>query len=579
MINQELAKIFDTFADILEIQDNSKNKFKIRAYRQASLTIQNLPKEITDYIDLENEKFKEDIPGFGEAIRHKSIEYIKTKKVTELEALKLTIPAGLLEMLEIKNLGPKKVKKFYQELNIGSVEALKKAIQDGEVQKLEGMGEKSASKILDSIINHEQYSSRTPIGLIYPTLKEIENYMLNHPKVLKAVIAGSARRFQDTIGDIDLLVTSKTEDRPEIINHFKLLPFMQQIEAEGETKVTARLNNGIQIDLRLVQKDEFGAAMQYFTGNQSHNVKLRTIAKNQGYKINEYGIFEIDTNKKVGGEFEKEIYEVLGLNYIEPQLRQGNIELDPETNQNLPVLIDISDIKGDLHTHSTYSDGANSIEEMVLKAKQLGYEYIGITDHSPSLKVANGLDKEKLLQKKHEIEKLKNKLNFNILYGTEVDILNNGELDYNNQILTEFDIVIASIHSNLEKDTTTRILTAMQNPFVHIIGHPTTRLIGKREGSPLNINEIFKMAEQTQTILECNAQPTRLDLPSNLVLEAKQKYQLKFSINTDAHNAKGLELMELGVNYFKRGWLSKEDVINTYNSTELTKILKRKTIR
>ncbi len=577
MINQELAKIFDTFADILEIQDNAKNKFKIRAYRQASLTIQNLPKEITDYIDLENEKFKEDIPGFGEAIRHKSLEYIKTKKVTELEALKLTIPAGLLEMLEIKNLGPKKVKKFYQELNIGSVKALKKAIQDGEVQKLEGLGEKSAAKILDSIINHEQYSSRIPIGLIYPTLKEIESYMLKHPKVLKAVIAGSARRFQDTIGDIDLLVTSKTEDRSQIIEHFKLLPFMQQIEAEGETKVTARLNNGLQIDLRLVQKNEFGAAMQYFTGNKSHNVKLRTIAKNKGYKINEYGIFEIDTNKKVGGEFENAIYEVVGLNYVEPQLRQGNIELDSDTNQNLPTLINITDIKGDLHTHSTYSDGANSIEEMALKAKQLGYEYIGITDHSPNLRVANGLNKEQLLQKKHEIEKLKNKLNFNILYGTEVDILNNGELDYDNQILSEFDIVIASIHSNLEKDTTNRILAAMQNPYVHIIGHPTTRIIGKREGSPLNINEIFKMAEQTQTILECNAQPTRLDLPSNLVLEAKQKYQLKFTLNTDAHNSKGLELMELGVNYFKRGWLSKEDIINTYNSAELTKILKRKT--
>ena len=576
MYNQKLAKIFDTFGDIFEIHGQANDRFKTRAYRQASLLLQNLPKDISEYIDLPSEKFTEEIPGFGPAIKAKTIEFIKTNKIEEFENLKQTIPEGVLKMLDLKNVGPKKVKKFYQELQIETIEELKAAILAGKIAELEGMGKKSADKILESIENLEKYSLRTPLGLIYFSLKEIKAALLECEFVKNVEIAGSARRMQETIGDVDVLVTGETNKHREIIEYYKKLPFITQIEAEGETKVTAYLTSGPQIDFRVVANDEFGAAKQYFSGNQSHNVKLRTIAKNKGYKINEYGIYEIETNKKVGGAEETDMYQILGLQYIPVELRQGNNEIDIAAEFKIPELLKLEDIKGDLHSHSTYSDGNNSIEEMALEAIKLGYEYIAITDHSDNLKVAGGMSLDSLKAKKAEIEELNKKLGIRILYGTEVDILNDGSLDYDDETLAEFDIVIASVHTNLNKNTTERIIAAMNNPFVHIIGHPTTRLINKREPADLDFKKIFQAAKDTKTILEINAQPTRLDLPDKYIREGKESYGLQFIINTDAHNVSGLKLMELGVGYAKRGWLTKEDVINTLGLNDFLKKLKQK---
>lgn len=577
MLNSELAKIFTTFADIHEIIEDQNSKFKVRAYRQASLTFQSLPKNITEYLDLEAEKFTQEIPGFGPAIRSKTIEYVKTDEIKEFNQLKSLIPEGLLEILDLKNVGPKKVKRFYQEVGIENVSDLKKAIENGTIEKLDGFGKTSANKILESIEKQETYSKRTALGKIYADLESLIQNFKKCPELIQVELAGSTRRFQETIGDVDVLATGKPEDHQKIIQFYKSLPEIKKVVAEGETKLTAYLEKDVQIDLRVVNPDEFGAALQYFSGNQNHNVKLRTLAKQKGYKISEYGIFEIESNKKVGGEKEEQIYTTLGLQYIPVYLRNGSDEIELAAKNQIPKLIQLSDIKGDLHTHSLYSDGNHSIEEMALKAIELGYEYLAITDHSPSLKVANGVEPERLKHKKAEIEKLKQKLNFPILYGTEVDILSDGSLDYSDQILSEFDVVVASVHSGLEKDVTTRILKAMQNKYVQIIGHPTNRLVNKRESSPVDFKAIFEQAKNTGTFLEINAQPSRLDLPDFYIREAIQTHKIKLSINTDAHSKEGLKFMSFGTKYASRGWATKNDILNTLPYQELIKTLKQKT--
>lgn len=577
MLNQELAKIFETFAHIHEIRDAKNDFFRVRSYTKAAEILNNLPEDITTLIDLEKNKLTKKIPGIGEAITHKIIEYHTTKEIQELNELKKEIPNGLLEILELKNVGPKKVKRFYKELGIETIPQLKKAIQTGTISNMKGLGEKSAQKILESIEHREEYGKRTPIGLIFNKLEEIKQTMAKHPKSLQVEIAGSARRFRETIGDVDLLVSCKSEDRQEILQFFQQQDFLRQIEASGDTKITARLHNGVQIDLRVVDPDEFGAALQYFTGSQVHNVNLRTIAKQQNYKINEYGIFQIKDDKeiKVGGEEEKDIYNTLGLQFIPPEIRLGNNEIELASQNNIPKLVQQSDIKGELHCHSTYSDGKNSIQEMAEKAIQLGYEYIAITDHSPNLKVANGLDKDALLLKKKEIEEVKQKLNFPILFGTEVDILLDGSIDYDNKTLSEFDFVIASIHTGLTNNPNERILKAIQHPYVNMIGHPTTQLIGKRPPNELNWPEIFQACKDHNTFLEINAQPLRLDTPAPQVRQAIQEFGLKFAITTDGHDTKGLELMKLGAGYARRGWATKEDIINTYAYKDFLKLIKK----
>jgi DNA polymerase (family 10) len=577
MVNEELAQIFDTFAHIHEIRGAKNDFFRVRSYNKVSEILRNLPKDISEYVDLEEEHMKEKIPGIGDAIEHKIVEYLKTQEVKELDELKKEIPNGLLDMLEIKNLGPKKVKKFYKELEIDSLEKLKIGLQDGSIENLKGMGQKSVAKILESLEHHEEYSKRTPLGVIYRDLQDIKEVMQSHPKTIRVDIAGSARRAKETIGDIDLLVSCGSADRQEVLKFFEDQKFLKQIEVSGDTKITARLHSGVQIDLRVVDEDEFGAALQYFTGSKNHNVALRTIAKKENYKVNEYGIYKLenDSEVKVGGKNESDIYDILGMQFVPPEIRQGNREIDLALDGKIPQLVELEDIKGELHCHSTYSDGKNSIEEMAKKAIELGYEYIAITDHSPNLAVANGLDESALKKKQQEIKEVSHKLNFPIMFGTEVDILADGSIDYSDSILKEFDFVIASIHVGLENKFQERIMSAIRNPHVNMIGHPTTRLIGKRKGNDLDWKEIFKACVKHNTFLEINAQPLRLDTPYQMVYEGIHEYGLKFAITTDAHNCDGLELMQMGVNYAKRGWVKKKDVLNALSYKEFINAIKK----
>lgn len=577
MINEELAKIFDTFAHIHEIRDAKNDFFRVRSYNKVAEILRNLPKDISEYVNLEEEHMKEKIPGIGDAIEYKIVEYLKTKKVKELDDLKNDVPQGLLDMLEIKNLGPKKVKKFYKELGIDNTDKLKKGLEDGSIASLKGMGQKSVDKILESLKHHEEYSKRTPLGVIYRDLEDIKQVMIDHPKTLRVEIAGSARRAKETIGDIDILASCNASDRKEVLEFFEKQDFLKQIEVSGETKITARLHSGVQIDLRVVDEDEFGAALQYFTGSQSHNVILRTLAKKENYKINEYGIYKIngDIEEKVGGENETDIYDILGMQYVPPEVRQGNREIDIALENKIPELVKLDDMKGELHCHSTYSDGQNSIKEMAQKAIELGYEYIAITDHSPNLAVAGGLDKEALNKKSAEIQEVSKELNFPILFGTEVDILADGSIDYDNETLAKFDFVIASIHVGLENNFQERLIKAIQNPYVNMIGHPTTRLIGKRKGNDINWKEVFEACKKHKTFLEINAQPLRLDTPYQQVYEGIHEYGLKFAITTDAHNTDGLELMGLGVRYARRGWAKKGDIINCLPYEDFINCLKK----
>lgn len=577
MVNEELAKKFDTFAHIHEIRNAKNDFFRVRSYNKVAEILRNLPKDISEYVNLEEEHMKEKIPGIGDAIEHKIVEFLKAGKISELEDLKKEIPQGLLDMLEVKDLGPKKAKKFYEELGIDTLEKLKKGLLDGSIENLKGMGKKSVEKILENLEHLEEYSKRTPLGVIFQDLMDIKSLMLEHKKTIRVDIAGSARRAKETIGDIDLLVSCLEKDRSEVLEFFEKQDFLKQVEASGDTKITARLHSGVQIDLRVVNDDEFGAAMQYFTGSKNHNVILRTIAKKLNFKINEYGIFKIEEEKeiKVGGKEEKDIYEILEMQYIPPEIRQGNREIDLAMNNEIPELVKVEDIKGELHCHSTYSDGQNSIEEMASKAMDLGYEYIVVTDHSPNLAVANGLDKKALKDKKKEILEVSKKLDFPILFGTEVDILADGSIDYDDETLSEFDFVIASIHVGLENNPQERIMSAIQHPYVNMIGHPTTRLIGKRKGNELDWKEIFKACKKHNTFLEINAQPLRLDTPYQQVYEGIHEYGLKFAITTDAHNTSGLELMKMGVNYARRGWAKKEDVLNAMSYKDFIKAIEK----
>ncbi len=582
MINKEIANIFNRFADIYEIfgdptaEENTNNSkaliYKIRAYRQAALTLENLKQSLTS---LSSKGELSSLPGLGSTLISKIEEYLETKKINAFEKLKATVPAGLLELLELDSVGPKKVKQFYETLGITNIEELKKGIEDGSVANLPRMGEKSAQKILDSINRQAESNQRYPLIESLATIASIKEALSQNPEALKIQHAGSARRQVVTNGDIDIICA--TNNPESIANTFKSLDLIDELIAEGPTKISVYLKNGMQADLRMVKPSEFGAALQYFTGSKAHNVVLRTLAKQKGYKINEYGIYEITSEKRVGGDQEEDIYSVLGMSTPEPETRENTGEIELATNQNLTKLIKLEEIKGDLHIHSTYSDGTNTISEIAEIAIKKGYEYIAISDHSPSLKIAKGVTIDQLKVKKAEIEELNAKLPIKIFFATEVDILSDGSLDYPDEILSAFDLVIASVHSGLQKDTTERLIKAMQNPYVHIIGHPTNRLINKRERSPVDYDKIFATAAKTNTVLEINASPYRLDLDGELIGQAKQ-YGCKFIINTDSHNINQLDFMPLGVGQAKRGLLETEDVINTLPLKEFTKQISAKSI-
>lgn len=553
--NTEIADIFEKIADILEFKNDSS--FRIGAYRKAARILRELPEEIED---VWKQGRLEKIPGIGKGMAEKIDEYLKTGRMKKYEEIAKGIPDGIIELLNIPNLGPKTLNMAYEKLNVRNLSDLERVIKDGSLANLFGMGEKKVENIKRGIELYKQGRARVPIGMALPIVEEIIKSLESSAKKISP--AGSLRRMKETVGDIDILVSGGNK-KNNVIEKFVNLPIVKEILAKGDTKasVIVKINN-LQVDLRVVPEDCYGAALQYFTGSKAHNIKLRTLAKEKDMKISEYGVFKGE--KKIAGKTEEDVYKSLGLIWIPPEMREDRGEIELAMEGKLPEIVEEKEIKGDLHVHSKYSDGVNTIEEIALYAKKLGYEYIGIADHSKTSKIAGGLDEDELKRRNEEIDKLNEKLDgMKILKGAEVDILGDGTLDYSDDILKNLDYVIAAIHQGFKKNVTERIKRAMENPYVDIIAHPTGRLLSGREGYDVDIEEIIEYASKYNVSLEINAYPDRLDLNDINIMKALNK-NIKFSIGTDAHNIGMFKYMKFGVGMARRGFLTAEDILNTY---------------
>jgi len=567
MKNQFVADILFQIADLLDLK--GEIFFKTRAYRMAAQTIEVLEEDIADIV---KEKRLKDIQGIGDALAKKITELVQTGRLEYFERLKKEIPAGLLDMLNISGLGPKKVSALYHKLEIKTIPQLEKACIAGKVRSLEGFGEITERNILRGIKLKEKTSGRVLLNLATEDGESYIQYLKDCKQIKRLSIAGSLRRRKETIGDLDILASSDKPDK--VMEFFTNYNDVQRVLLKGSTKTSVLLNDNLQVDLRVVKDESFGAALQYFTGSKEHNVKMRSIAIKKGYKLNEYGLFKKDSEKIIVGKDEEDIYKKLGLLYIEPELRENRGEIEASFEKKLPNLVKYTDIKGDLHIHSNYSDGHETIESLAKHSMKKGYEYIGIADHSQSLMVANGLSEERVKKKIKEIEKINKKFsNFRIFCATECDIKADGTLDYPDKTLKLFDFVGISIHTAFKMNAdqaTKRITKAMENENVDFLAHPTCRLIGRRPALELDIEKIIDKAKQTDTMFEINAFPDRLDLKDLHVKIAKEK-GTKFIIGSDAHNINHLNFMQFGVATARRGWLEKKDILNTYTLKEIEK--------
>lgn len=563
MKNKELASIFQKMADILEFKGD--NPFKINTYRKAARILNDLTTDINEVVQA---GMIQDIPGIGKGTAEKIAEYLETGTIAKFEEIKKGIGDELIALLGIQSLGPKTVALLHKELGINSLEDLQKAIADERISDLPGMGKKKVENIARGIELYALRKERMSLGEALSTAREAIEQLTKATNTTIIEAAGSLRRGKETVGDIDILATGK--NKKDILDAFVHLPIAHDILAQGETKGSIVTTTGIQIDLRVVDRDSFGSALHYFTGSKSHNVHLRGLAKREQLKINEYGIFS--GNKKIGGRKENDIYAALHMDWIPPELREDRGEIEAALNHTLPSLLEESDIKGDFHVHSTYSDGAQTLEELALKAKEMGYRFIAITDHSQSLKIAHGLSTQRLKEKIREGKKLQKTLSgIDLLIGAEVDIKNDGTLDYPDNLLKELDIVIGAIHSGFKQkrgQITQRIVTAMHNPYLHIIAHPTGRLLGERDPYDVDMDQVIESAEKTGTVLEINAYTQRLDLDDINTRKAKQ-HGVMIAIGTDAHHLDQLGMMELGIKVARRGWLEPKNVLNTFTVKEI----------
>lgn len=568
LTNREIAEIFGHIADILEIQGESK--FKFLSYRRASEELGELPRDLQSYLD---DGTLRDIPGVGKAISDKITELLETGKMDYYEKRKAEVPIGVVEIKRINGVGPKKAKLFWEALDITSIEALKEAGEAGRLADLVGMGKKSEQKVLDGIDAITRRSDRTPIGKARPAAERILDYLLTLPDAQEGAIAGSIRRARTTIGDVDILIAS--DNAQPIMDAVVNMDEVARILGHGATKSSVELHSGLQVDVRVLPKQRWGTALQYFTGSQAHNIKIREIAREKGYSLNEDALRPIDEDGNLLDEShyvycdtEEKVYETLGLAWISPELREDSGEIDKAKNNTLPKLITVEDIIADLHMHTTYSDGKLSIMEMANAAKQRGMKYICITDHSQMQAQAGGLKPEEALAQGEEIRKVNAEIDgIEVLHGIEVDIKADGSLDFADEVLSQLDWVVASPHVALrqEKDVyTARIIKAIQNPNVDCIGHPTGRLIGHREPAKVDMDAIINAAAEHNTALELNANPQRLDLDALYLRIAIEKGVI-ISINTDAHDDWMMDLRDYGVNNARRGWLTADNVINTWS--------------
>ncbi|MGM0682245.1 MAG: DNA polymerase/3'-5' exonuclease PolX, partial [Thermodesulfobacteriota bacterium] len=499
---------------------------------------------------------------------------VETGSLPLLDHLKEKLPGELIKLLEVEGLGPKQVSALYNKLGIGSLDALKEAAESGKIRKLSGFGAKSEQNILEDLRRPREGADRVKLAEAEKIAESLEQYLAEIREVKKVTIAGSYRRRKETVGDLDVLVACQKWE--PVIDRFLSFEDVARILSRGKTRSSVILSSGLQVDLRIIPEESYGAALHYFTGSKAHNIAIRKIAMDQGLKINEYGVFQ--DGEQLAGATEEDLYRKIGLPYIEPELREDRGEIEAAYRNFLPELITISDIKGDLHCHTRATDGMNTLDQMAEAARKMNYEYLAITDHSQRVTVANGLDEKRLREEIEEIDELNEKIRaIKLLKGIEVDILKDGSLDLPDSVLKELDVVVGSVHYyfNLsQEEQTERLVRAMDNKYLNIIGHPTGRMIGTRNPYPLDMERVIRCAGDRGVHLELNAQPDRLDL-IDVHLKAAREMGVLIAISTDAHLAQNLQFMRFGINQARRGWLEAENVLNTRPLAELQKILKR----
>jgi DNA polymerase (family 10) len=569
MKNFEVVKVLSEIAIFLEMDEV---QFKPRAYEKAARSIEALEEDVKEIYKKGGIKALMEIPGVGRNIAGKIEELIKTGKLKYYEELKRKVPVDLENLSRIEGLGPKKIKILWQKLKIENIDDLEKAALAHKISKLPGFKEKTEQNIIKGIEFAKKSKGRYVLGFALPLIRDIENRLRNLPEVKKVLVAGSVRRMKETIGDADFLVIS---DKPKkVMDFFTSMPEVIDVIGKGGTKSTVKLKTGMDADVRVLQEESFGAALQYFTGNIDHNIALRRIAQEKGWKLSEYGLFE--KSKQIDAKSEEEVYEKLGLKWIPPELRENTGEIEAAMNNSLPKLIDYKDLKGDLQANSNWTDGANSIEEMAEEARKIGLEYIVITDHSKSLAMTGGLDEKMLLKQGKEIEKLNKQITgIRILKGVELNILKDGSLDIIDEVLEKLDFVGAAVHShfNLSKEEMTkRVLKAIDNPNVDFLCHPTTRQIQRREPIQLDVEKIIEAAKDNGTILDIDSYPDRLDLKDEYIRKAVE-IGAKLGVSSDAHSVVQLHYLELGIAQARRGWATAKDIVNTRKVEEFLKML------
>ena len=569
MLNEEIARIFERMARVLAFK--GEDRFRIMAYERAAVSIRDLEDDLASIA--ERGKLG-DIPSIGKDLSEMIDEYIRTQKIKRYERECKGISAGLIELMNIPGLGPKTLALLHERFQVRSLDDLKRCLDKAPTVKLKGFGQKKIDNIKRGIELWLASQQRMLIGVALPLAENLLSELRKIKLIEHADVAGSLRRRRETIGDLDVLIMSK--DSPRALAQAVKLPVVKQVLAIGDTKATVMIEGGIQVDIRSVPRESYGAALQYFTGSKQHNIHLRTLARERGFKFNEYGVFRGE--KRIGGKEEAEMYAAMDMQVMPPELREDRGEIEAALAGRLPKLIELKDLRGDLHTHTRYSDGKSTVEEMVAHAAELGYEYIALTDHSPSQRIARGLDLDRLEEKIDEIERLRKKRREqapHVLLGAEVDILGDGQLDYPDEILARLDIVVASIHSlfrHSKDETTGRLLDALANPHVDILGHPTGRLIGSREPMEVDFERLLGAAVKAGAALEINGSMYRLDL-NDTMAKAAQEAGVLLAIDSDAHSAAQLDQIRYGVFQARRGWIEARSVINAWPWAKLNQWL------
>jgi DNA polymerase (family 10) len=569
-VNARVAEVLYEIGEILTIKGD---RFRSRAFNMAAQRVTAL----TENVEGVRERGElQEIPGVGKSIAGIIEEVLDTGGSRQLEELRESLPRGVRELMELEGVGPKTAMRLQKELGIVSIDDLEEAAKAQRLRGLKGFGEKTEENLLRAIEEHRMMQGRFLLGVVLPVIDDIISYMSESDAALEAEVAGSARRRRETVGDIDLLVASKEPE--EVVERFVSMPPVIRVLSEGVTKSTVVLEKNLQVDLRVIPPEDYGAALQYFTGSKDHNVKLRTISVKMGYKLNEYGLFDRETDERVAGETEEGIYRTLGMAWMEPELRENRGEIEAAMEARLPKLVSFDEIRGDLHVHTKWSDGAATIEEMSRAAKDRGWEYIAICDHSKSLGIARGLNEGRLREQMAEIDRLNEELEgFTVLKGFECDIKADGSLDLPDSVLKDLDFLVASVHSGFrsdEREMTERVIRAIHNDYVSAIGHPTGRLIQRRNPYAINLEEVFEAAASQGVMMEINAFPDRLDL-DDVNSRAAMERGVMMTISTDAHSPGQLDFLHMGVSVARRGWLEAKDVANTLSLKELLRAADR----